>query len=66
MMKDLGYGAGYQYDPDTAEGFSGQNYFPDGMPREAFYRPVERGFEREIGKRLAYWNRLRAEKKGED
>ncbi len=66
MMKDLGYGAGYQYDPDTVEGFSGQNYFPDGMPREAFYRPVERGFEREIGKRLAYWNRLRAEKKGED
>ncbi len=64
MMKALGYSAGYQYDPDTAEGFSGQNYFPDGMPRETFYRPVERGFEREIGKRLAYWNRLRAEKSG--
>ncbi|MBN2751344.1 MAG: replication-associated recombination protein A [Rhodospirillaceae bacterium] len=69
MMKTLGYGSGYQYDPDTADGFSGQNYFPDGMPRETFYRPVERGFERDIGKRLAYWNRLRAEKKltdGED
>ena len=64
MMKSLGYSAGYQYDPDTAEGFSGQNYFPEGMSREAFYRPVERGFEREIGKRLAYWNRLRAEKSG--
>lgn len=64
MMKELGYAAGYQYDPDTAEGFSGQNYFPDGMARETFYRPVERGFEREIGKRLAYWNRLRAEKSG--
>ena len=60
----MGYNAGYMYDPDTADGFSGQNYFPDGMARETFYHPVERGFEREIGKRLAYWNRLRAEKNG--
>jgi putative ATPase len=59
LMKEIGYGAGYQYDHDQAEGFSGQNYFPDGMPRQNFYQPVERGFEREIGKRLAYWNRLR-------
>lgn len=62
LMKQLGYGAGYQYDHDTAEGFSGQNYFPDGMERQRFYRPVERGFEREIVKRLAYWDRLRQRK----
>ncbi len=60
LMKDLGYGAGYTYDHDAEEGFSGQNYFPDGMPREAYYRPVERGFERDVRKRLDYWARLRA------
>ncbi len=64
MMKDIGYGEGYQYDPETADGFSGANYFPDGMKRQTFYVPFERGFEREIAKRLAYWNRLRAEKAG--
>ena len=52
LMKDLGYGAGYQYDHETEEAFSGQNYFPDGMAREQFYRPRDRGFEREISKRL--------------
>ena len=62
MMKDIGYGEGYQYDPETADGFSGANYFPDGMKRQTFYVPFERGFEREIAKRLAYWNKLRAEK----
>jgi putative ATPase len=62
LMKQLGYGAGYAYDHDAADGFSGQNYFPDGMAREAFYRPAERGFEREIAKRLAYWSRLREER----
>ncbi len=62
LMKEIGYGKGYAYDHDQADGFSGQNYFPDGMPRQAFYEPVERGFEREINKRLAYWNRLRAER----
>src|SRR4051812_36245645 len=62
MMKGLGYGKGYEYDHDTAEGFSGQNYFPDGMPRQQFYRPRERGFEREIRKRLEYWSKLRAQK----
>jgi putative ATPase len=61
LMKDLGYGKDYAYDHDTAEGFSGQNYFPDGMARVEFYAPVERGFEREIRKRLDYWARLRAQ-----
>ncbi len=62
LMSELGYNKGYQYDPDTEDGFSGQNYFPDGMRRETFYRPVERGFEREIKKRLDYWNSLRVKK----
>ncbi|MGN0904479.1 MAG: replication-associated recombination protein A [Alphaproteobacteria bacterium] len=62
LMKELGYNRGYEYDPDTADGFSGANYFPDGMGRRKLYHPVERGFEREIIKRLAYWERLRAEK----
>jgi putative ATPase len=63
LMKDLGYGKGYAYDHDTAEGFSGQDYFPDGLPRQAFYRPVERGFERDVRKRLEYWEKLRAQAK---
>ncbi|SNS39045.1 MULTISPECIES: replication-associated recombination protein A [unclassified Azospirillum] len=62
LMKQLGYGKGYNYDHDTPEGFSGQNYFPEEMPRREFYRPVERGFERDVRKRLDYWARLRAEK----
>jgi putative ATPase len=62
MMKNLGYSKGYQYDPDTAEGFSGQNYFPDGMARRTFYDPPQRGFEREVRKRLEYWAKLRARK----
>jgi putative ATPase len=62
LMKNLGYGAGYAYDHDTEDGFSGQNYFPDTMPRQQFYRPVERGFEREVGKRLAYWAKLRQDR----
>ncbi len=65
LMRDLGYGKGYQYDHNTPEAFSGQNYFPDGMARETFYEPAERGFEREIKKRLDYWSRLR-EKKAKD
>ncbi|MBT4769543.1 MAG: replication-associated recombination protein A, partial [Rhodospirillaceae bacterium] len=60
LMKDIGYGKGYQYDHDTPEGFSGQNYFPEDMARQNFYQPLERGFEREIGKRLVYWEKLRA------
>jgi putative ATPase len=63
MMKELGYGENYAYDHNEEDGFSGQNYFPEGMKREQFYKPVERGFEREILKRLDYWQKLR-EKKG--
>ena len=59
LMKDLGYGDGYLYDHDTEEGFSGQNYFPRDMPRRAFYRPGEHGFERDIRERLEYWRKLR-------
>ena len=59
MMKDLGYGDGYQYDHDAQNSFSGQNCFPDEMARQRFYHPKEIGFEREIAKRLAYWQKLR-------
>jgi putative ATPase len=59
LMKDLGYADGYAYDHATDEGFSGQNYFPDGMERRQFYEPAERGFEREVKKRLEYWQKLR-------
>ena len=62
FMKQEGYGAGYDYDHDAPDAFSGQNYFPDAMGRKTFYEPVERGFEREIRKRLDYWSRLRAER----
>ncbi|MEC7538875.1 MAG: replication-associated recombination protein A, partial [Pseudomonadota bacterium] len=59
LMSDLGYGDGYSYDHDAEDGFSGQNYFPDGEARQAFYNPVDRGFEREVRKRLDYWAELR-------
>jgi putative ATPase len=59
LMKDIGYGKGYEYDHDSPDGFSGQDYFPDDMARESYYRPSERGFEREVAKRLAYWAKLR-------
>jgi len=62
LMGELGYGAGYNYDHDADDAFSGQNYFPDGMAREKFYHPRDRGFEREINKRLAYWAKLRGER----
>jgi putative ATPase len=62
LMKDLGYGAGYEYDHGAQDAFSGQNYFPDTMERENFYRPSPRGFEKEIEKRLAYWAKLRSAK----
>jgi putative ATPase len=66
LMKDLGYGSGYQYDHDSEEGFSGQDYFPEELPRQRFYRPSERGFEREVAKRLQYWQNLREQKSRED
>ncbi len=65
LMKDEGYGRGYAYDHDQEEAFSGQNYFPDALPRQTFYDPPERGFEREIRKRLDYWARLRKERGGQ-
>ena len=62
LMKAQEYGAGYQYDHDQPDGFSGQNYFPDGLGREKYYEPVERGFEREVKRRLDYWTKLRRER----
>lgn len=59
MMKDLGYGKGYEYDHDTEEGFSGQNYFPDEMQPQQFYTPTNRGVEDTIAQRLSHWNQLR-------
>ena len=59
LMKEEGYGKGYQYDHATEDGFSGQDYFPDGMKREIYYEPFERGFERDLKKRIAYFNKLR-------
>lgn len=59
LMKAEGYNLGYQYDHDTPEGFAGQNYFPDDLPRQNFYNPPERGFERDIKKRLEYWEKRR-------
>jgi putative ATPase len=62
LMKTLGYGKGYEYDHEAEDGFSGQNYFPDDMERQALYTPRETGFEREIAKRLEYWTKLRTKK----
>ncbi len=62
LMKKQGYGDGYEYDHDTAQGCAGQNYFPDELSRQEFYKPVERGFERDIKKRLDYWAKLRGKK----
>ena len=62
LMKDIGYGAGYSYDHDAEEGFSGDNYWPEEMEPQTYYQPVERGFEREVRKRLDYWDRLRKER----
>lgn len=65
LMKDIGYGKNYHYDHDTEDGFSGQDYFPEEMEREEYYAPVERGFERDIQKRLDYWDKLRAKRQVE-
>ncbi|WP_299356410.1 replication-associated recombination protein A [uncultured Shimia sp.] len=59
LMSEQGYGAGYQYDHDAEDGFSGQDYFPEGMKRPVMYQPVERGFERELKRRLDYFTKLR-------
>ena len=64
LMKDQGYGDGYAYDHDAEDGFSGQNYFPDRMDRPDYYAPIERGFERELSKRLAYFEKLRKRRGG--
>jgi putative ATPase len=66
MMKDQGYGAGYSYDHDAADGFSGQDYFPEGMKRPVYYTPPERGFERELKKRIDYFAKLRARRQAGD
>jgi putative ATPase len=65
LMKGEGYGSGYRYDHDEPEAFSGQEYFPEALGHQTFYEPVERGFEREIRKRLDYWAKLRKERGGE-
>ena len=62
LMKSEGYGEGYDYDHDAPEAFSGQDYFPDELGRQQFYDPPERGFEREIKKRLEYWAKLRKDR----
>ncbi|WP_103334368.1 replication-associated recombination protein A [Pseudotabrizicola formosa] len=64
MMKDIGYGAGYAYDHEAEDGFSGQDYFPEGMKRPVFYLPPERGYERELKKRVEYFAKLRAKRQG--
>ena len=62
LMQKLGYSEGYQYDPDQPDSFSGQSHFPDELPRRVLYDPVDRGFEREIKKRLEYWEKLRSKR----
>jgi putative ATPase len=62
LMQGEGYGEGYEYDHDAPDGFSGQDYWPESLGRRKLYKPVERGFERELGKRLDYWERLRKER----
>ncbi|MBO1360878.1 replication-associated recombination protein A [Acetobacter sacchari] len=66
LMKEIGYGAGYQYDHDADDAFSGQNYFPDEMERQSFYRPTGRGYEHEIKRRLDTWTRMRASRASEE
>ncbi|RTL90865.1 MAG: replication-associated recombination protein A [Hyphomicrobiales bacterium] len=62
LMREEGYGEGYDYDHDAPDAFSGQSYWPESLKRQSFYRPVERGFERELARRLDYWERLRRER----
>ncbi|NPD17237.1 replication-associated recombination protein A [Xinfangfangia sp. D13-10-4-6] len=64
LMKEIGYGGGYDYDHDAEDGFSGQDYFPEGMKRPVYYNPPERGFERELRKRIEYFAKLRTRRQG--
>jgi putative ATPase len=64
LMKQVGYGKGYQYDHDTDDAFSGDNYWPEEMAPQTFYTPAPRGFEAKIAERLAYWDKLRQERRG--
>ena len=65
LMKDLGYGSGYNYDHDAPEAFSGQNYFPDSVPPRTFYRPTGRGYESDVAERLGRWRELRRRQNAE-
>ena len=65
LMKSEGYGSGFQYDHDMPDAFSGQDYFPEALGRQSFYQPADRGFEREIRKRLDWWSKLRRERQGD-
>ena len=65
LMKDIGYGKGYSYDHEADDGFSGDNYWPDDLPPQTFYEPVERGFERKVKERIDYWNKLRAQRQSD-
>ena len=62
LMKDLGYGKGYAYDHDVEGGFSGQNYFPEGMKRQSFYQPKGEGVEARIKERLERWAQMRKDR----
>ena len=62
LMKQIGYGKDYAYDHATDEGFSGANYWPAEMEPQTYYEPVERGFERQVKERIAYWNKLRRDR----
>ena len=64
LMRRLGYGEGYRYDHDEPDAFSGQDYWPDGLGRQRFYEPTERGYEEDVGRRLAEWETLRARRRG--
>ncbi len=65
LMKDLGYGAGYAYDHDAPDGFSGADYWPDGMGAQTYYQPTDRGFEKRIAERMAWWDEQRRERSGD-
>jgi putative ATPase len=63
-MKDIGYGAGYAYDHDADDGFSGANYWPDGMTPQNYYRPGDKGHEKRVAERMAWWDEMRGKRQG--